>query len=327
MKRIILKVILVIVLAVTVLLWFNRDNEASVYFAPEFKGFDRIDTQKPFFVFIGDTQGTSLLEFWRESNKNKTPHLIAEIARLNPAFVINLGDLVFCATNKSQWKRFDQAHQPLLNKDIPYFPLPGNHEYWCKPEKSFERYFQRFPYLERKKWYSFRFNSVGVILLDSNFSKLSPDEISRQQQWYEKKLTELNKDEEIDYIVVCCHNPPFTNSKVVKADGEVKKRFVKPFLTTAKSVVFLSGHCHSYEKFKQEGRYFIVSGGGGGPRQKLTINKKKRPFDDLYNGPAKRFLHFCQVHIEPEGLTVKVIKLKKNLRFELADVFCVPRPE
>lgn len=326
MKRIIFKVLLVFVLGVAVLLWLNRDKEASVYFAPEFKGFNEVDTGKDSFAFIGDSQGTSILEFWRESNKNKTPRLLAEMARLNPAFVINLGDLVFCGTNKTQWKRFDRAHQPLLNKDIPYFPLPGNHEYWCDKEKSFEEYFKRFPFLERQKWYSFIFKSVGFILLDSNFSKLKDKEKKRQQQWYEKTLAEWNGKKEIEYIIVCCHNPPFTNSRVVEADADVRKFIVKPFLASPKSVAFLSGHCHAYEKFMKEGRYFIVSGGGGGPRQKLTVDKKKRKYNDLYDGPAKRFLHFCQVIIEPGGLTVKVMKLKKDMSFETADVLCMPPP-
>jgi 3',5'-cyclic AMP phosphodiesterase CpdA len=306
----------------------SRTGEDSLYIAPVFAGFDRLDEGNGKFVFIGDTQGTSILEFWRESNKKKTPHLMAKIAQLSPAFVINLGDLVFCGANMKQWRRFDRAHQPLLNENIPYFPLPGNHEYWCNPEKSFERYFQHFPYLDNRKWYSFRFKSIGFILLDSNFSKLTEQEKDRQLGWYHKTLDEMNGSPDIHYVIVCCHNPPYTNSKVVDADEGVREHFVTPFLKKKKAVAFLSGHCHSYEKFIKGDKYFIVSGGGGGPRQKLNVNKKKCDYyPDLYDGPAKRFLHFCQVGIDPDGLTVKVMKLTKELGFEEADAFCIPRPK
>ncbi|NIM16548.1 MAG: hypothetical protein GTO45_31430 [Candidatus Aminicenantes bacterium] len=51
------------------------------------------------------------------------------IASQKPACVINLGDLVFCGTSQKQWKLFDKAHEPILQNKIPYFPVPGNHEY------------------------------------------------------------------------------------------------------------------------------------------------------------------------------------------------------
>jgi hypothetical protein len=122
-------------------------QDSSTTVIKPFYGFAALDPGNNVIIFIGDTQGTSLLEFWREDNKKKTPLLIKEIADRKPAGVINLGDLVFCGTSKKQWKLFDEAHQPLLTNKIPYFCIPGNHEYWCNPKITFENYFSRFPHL------------------------------------------------------------------------------------------------------------------------------------------------------------------------------------
>jgi predicted MPP superfamily phosphohydrolase len=301
-------------------------QDSSTTVINPFCGFDALDPGNNVIIFIGDTQGTSLLEFWREDNKKKTPLLIKEIARRKPAGVINLGDLVFCGTSQKQWKLFDEAHKPLLANKIPYFCLPGNHEYWCNPEKTFENYFSRFPHLDNRKWYSFRFQKIGFLMLDSNFSKLTPEENRRQVDWYDDELSRLSDDPEISYIIVCCHHPPFTNSKVVKPAEKALSCFLEPFLRLRKPAAFFSSHCHSYEKFKKRGKYFIVSGGGGGPRQELETDKKKQRYHDLFAGPPLRFLNFCQVTIEPQRLCIRIVKLTGRGKLEIADEFFIQKP-
>lgn len=309
-----------------ILFFLSISYEKPGYTPPVFCGFDELNESNNKVIFIGDTQGTSFLEFWREDNKEKTPLLIKEIARRNPACVINLGDLVFCGSSQKQWESFDKQHQPLVDNKIPYFPLPGNHEYWCSPKKTFKNYFSRFPHLENRKWYSFQFRNLGFLMLDTNFSKLKQEERDSQLAWYKNELCKFHKDAGIDYIIVCCHNPPYTNSKVVKPSKEVRHDYVGPFLELKKTAAFFSGHCHSYEKFKKGEKYFIVSGGGGGPRQKLNINKKKRLFNDRFEGPSLRFLNFCQLTIKPGMLCFQVIKFTDDGLFELADQFHFPVP-
>lgn len=296
-------------------------QDSSITVIKPFYGFEALDPGNNVIIFIGDTQGTSLLEFWREDNKEKTPLLIKEIARRKPAGVINLGDLVFCGTSKRQWKLFDEAHRPLLANKIPYFCIPGNHEYWCNPKITFENYFSRFPHLDNRKWYFFRFQKIGFLMLDSNFSKLTPEENRCQLDWYYDELFRLNDDPEISYIIVCCHHPPFTNSKVVKPMEKELCCFLGPFLRLKKTTAFFSGHCHSYEKFKKRGKYFIVTGGGGGPGQRLETNDKKRQYNDLFDGPSWRFLNFCQMTIEPNQLCFRIVKLTDEGKFEIADEF------
>jgi predicted MPP superfamily phosphohydrolase len=319
------KISLFYCLGILLLLMVSCQDSSTTVINP-FCGFEALDPGNNVIIFIGDTQGTSLLEFWREDNKKKTPLLIKEIADRKPAGVINLGDLVFCGSSQKQWKLFDEAHKPLLTNKIPYFCLPGNHEYWCSQKKTFENYFSRFPHLDNRKWYSFRFQKIGFLMLDSNFSKLTPEENRRQVDWYYDELFKLNNDPEISYIFVCCHHPPFTNSKVVKPSEKALSCFLEPFLRLRKTAALFSGHCHSYEIFKKRGKYFIVSGGGGGPRQRLESDEKKRRYHDLFAGPPLRFLNFCRMTIEPHRLCIRIVKLTDRGRFEIADEFFIQRP-
>jgi len=136
---------------------------------------------------------------------------------------------------------------------------------------------------------------VAFIMLDSNFSSLSENHVNEQNQWYLGELERYEHDQTISYVIVCCHEAPFTNSRVVAPNKKSKKYFAEPFLKFKKASLFFSGHAHTYEHFQIGGKTFIVSGGGGGPRHKVTTGPKKRRYDDLYFGGELRFMHFCEI--------------------------------
>jgi predicted phosphodiesterase len=55
----------------------------------------------------------------------------------------------------------------------------------------------------------------------------------------------------------------------VHPNPKVKTFYADPFIEYSKASFFFSGHSHSYERFQIDGKFFIVSGGGGGPRHKV----------------------------------------------------------
>ncbi|MGH9760247.1 MAG: metallophosphoesterase family protein, partial [Blastocatellia bacterium] len=204
----------------------------------------------PFFMFVGDTQRTSRWErlIGREQNDAGRQAVLDKIADENPAFLVILGDLVFQGDSPTHWPQFDQFAAPIRQKGIPVFPLLGNHEYFGDHNKAFELFFDRFPHLQRRFWYSIRFGSVAIILLDSNFDEMGRELMDRQDEWYKATLAEYQRDSAITNIIVCCHHAPYTNSTVVSDDALVQQHFVEPFKTTPKAKVFFTGHCHSYER-------------------------------------------------------------------------------
>lgn len=279
----------------------------------------------PFFILVGDTQRTSLLELpiGREQNDSARQLVLDTIGEENPAFLVILGDLVYQGDSKQHWARFDDFAAAIRQKSIPVFPLFGNHEYFGINKKAFDHFFARFLHLNRQLWYDVHFNSVAIIFLNSNFRNMKQDLVNKQNEWYRARLNAYQNDDSIKTVIVCCHHAPFTNSTVVSDNAKVQEYFVEPFKSTPKAKLFFTGHCHSYERFIKGGRQYIVSGGGGGPRHKLLLGNKRR-HQDVYSGGAVREFHFCKIALEQGQLRVQMVKLNEELKsWSVGDEFVI----
>lgn len=293
--------------------------ENEIRKTPFYAGFADIQAAKNCFTIVGDTQRTSDWEFWRERNDRERKLIIDEIAKREPAFVVHLGDLTTRGCSEKHWQEFEDMHKEFRKKKIPYFPILGNHEFYGNDKKALENYFERFPHLDQRRWYSFTWKNVGVLVVDSNFPTLTREQIEGQSQWFLDELEKFEKNAEIDFIIVCCHEPPFTNSRVVGPNKEVKVNFVDPFLRSQRARLFFSGHSHSYERFQMDGKFFIVSGGGGGPRHQVIIDPRKQRYQDLFSGPELRFFHFCEIETGSDTLFFKVLRLESDGSFVTID--------
>jgi len=300
-------------------------QEDEIHKAPSYPGFAGINPMKNDFIIVGDTQSTSHWEFWRERNDRERKLIIDEITKREPAFVIHLGDLTTRGSSKKHWQQFDDFHKEIREKKIPYFPILGNHEFYGNDKKALQNYFGRFSHLSERRWYRFTWKNIALVMVDSNFSTLTGEQIEEQSQWYLSELQRFDKDSGIDDIIVCCHEPPFTNSRTIRPNQEVKFNFADPFLRFHKSRLFISGHSHSYERFQTDGKFFIVSGGGGGPRHRVSIDPMKRPYRDLFPGPELRFFHFCEIENRGDDLVFKPLRLEPDETFTVVDPFVMKR--
>ncbi len=293
--------------------------ENEIRNTPSYAGFADVQPTKNCFIIVGDTQATSHWEFWRERNDRERKSIVDEITRRDPAFVLHLGDLTTRGGSEKHWQEFDDMHKEIRKKKIPYFPILGNHEFYGNDRKALQNYFERFPYLDKRRWYSFTWKKVGFILVESNFSSLTKEQVEEQSKWYLSELERLDKDESVDSIIVCCHEPPFTNSRVVRPNKEVKIYFADPFLRFQKARLFFSGHSHSYERFQIKNKFFIVSGGGGGPRHRVSVDPARSVYQDLFSGPEIRFFHFCEIERRGNALAFRVLRLESDGSFATID--------
>ena len=292
---------------------------------PAYAGFAHINPNKNQFIIVGDTQGTSHWDFWRERTERKRKLTIDEITQREPAFVVHLGDLTTRGSSRKHWEQFDELHKEFRERKIPYFPILGNHEFYGSDEKALDYYFARFPHLERRRWYSFTWKNIAFILVDSNFSRLTMEENEEQRKWYIEELERFEKGEKINDVVVCCHEPPFTNSRVVRPNEKVKAFFADPFLNYTKTSFFFSGHSHSYERFQMEGKLFVVSGGGGGPRHKVFVNPSRRRYTDVFGGTEVRFFHFVCLQVQDNMIVYNVYRLEPDETFTADDLITISK--
>jgi hypothetical protein len=294
-------------------------------------GFERqtASFQSPDLILVGDTQRTG---FWervarREQNDAVREAIMREIAAENPKLVVLLGDLVANGGDEDAWRYFDRFTEPVRQKKIPMWPLLGNHEYNGDHAAMRKAVFSRFPELGEKTWAVVRGEGIAILLLNSNFGNLTADEIREQNDWYLDRLAALGKDPAVQFIIVGAHHPPYTNSAVVSPSSDVDRYLIPPYLTAGKAILFASGHCHSYEHFRHEEKELVVTGGGGGPRQKLKTPLRKRRFKDVYDGPALRPFNFCRVTREGSRLRITTVCPDESLqRFKVYDQFLTSSP-
>jgi Icc-related predicted phosphoesterase len=280
-------------------------------------------------IFMGDPQRTGFGErlLLREQNDAAQQAVMNAVAEEIPAFAVILGDLVSAGGKKNAWNYFDSCTLPLRRNHIPIIAIPGNHDYFGGKKKAMRNFSSHFPLLEGRTWTSACFKSVAFILLNSNFKEMTPAALDSQNSWYTRKLDDFQMDSSIAVIIVGCHHSPFTNSAIVSENKDVQTRFVPAFIHTPKAKLFISGHCHSYERFNEYGKIFVVSGGAGGPRQNLITNQTKRRLD-LFAGPSIRPFHYCKISLGKDQLHVQMIQLDDSLKlWSLGEEFIIPLHE
>ncbi|MBA2745439.1 MAG: metallophosphoesterase [Flavisolibacter sp.] len=262
-------------------------------------------------AFASDTQAPMLVEtLWLRSfnNREATKLLFKDVQKRNPKQFFLLGDVVNLGYSQKQWKPVDVYLNDLRKNDIPVYAILGNHEVMGQPKKGTMEFQKRFPDHERTG-YSVKCDDVAVVLLNSNFGQMTPDERKHQEAWLRQTLDELDADANVQFVITCCHHSPYTNSRIVKPSLAVQHDFVPAFLSSKKSQLFLSGHAHAFEHFIVGSKDFLVIGGGGGLKQPLR--KGLGSLADL-SEDYKPMFHYLTLYIAGDHLKITSWHLKKD---------------
>jgi len=266
------------------------------------------------FAVIGDTQDTMSWERWllfRESNPAERASLFSLLAARRPEFLVHLGDLTCDGGSEARWRDFDRLAEGLRREDVPVLPVMGNHDYWLSRARADRQLHARFPLLRPRPWYTRVYGRLALVVLDTNARVLSPSEWQEQQAWYRTTLAACDENPAIAGVLVFAHHPPYTNSTVTRDDVAVQRAFVPALAGSRKTLAMISGHTHAYEHFQEQGKHFIVAGGGGGPRVRLREGARRRHLDH-FEGPAPRPFHCLWMIPGPVGLEVEVRGFEKG---------------
>ena len=274
-------------------------------------------------VFASDTQAPLWFEtIIRKTHNNRTAtkKIFDDVARRRPAALYILGDVVSLGYSNKQWKPIDGYLDTLRQEGVKVHAALGNHEVMYCAKSGQQTFQQRFPD-HVKTGYVSTFDSVAVVLLNSNFKNLSDAADATQRSWYQRTLDSLDADPAVLLIISGCHHSPYSNSKVVGSSKAVQEKFVPPFLSSKKSRLFLSGHSHNYEHFRQQEKDFLVIGGGGGIQQPLREGKNALP--DLSAG-YKPMFHYMSICRYGQTLQLTSVLLKADFSgFEEGDKLVV----
>ncbi|MEO0472467.1 MAG: metallophosphoesterase [Bacteroidota bacterium] len=233
------------------------------------------------FVILGDSQFHSPEEF---------NEIVEEVALMNPSLVIQVGDLIHGRTEDAgelaaQWHRFKGQLSPLMNHEIAYFPVPGNHDVEVRNGDN-------TPMVEayQKEWgkdlyYSFDYKNAHFTVLNS----IDPEgyQISEQQlAWLEK---DLEAAKEQDHRLVFCHHPmyEFDNFDVIHT-----------ILLKHQVTAVFYGHRHHFESMVRDGIPYVMTNATG---RGIRIEE------------AGSFQHFLHATVRDDDFSFCIVKEKSVL--------------
>jgi len=202
----------------------------------------------------------------------------------------------------------DKFIDTCRKNNIAVHGLLGNHDLMWSRRKGEINFQHRFPDNVDIGYVSIT-DSIAVVMLNSNFKKLSAIEIDKQEHWYTSTLDKLNSNSSVKTIIVSCHHSPYSNSLIVGSSARVQRYFLPAFMQTAKCTLFITGHAHAFEHFKYSGKNFLVIGGGGGLHQPLDTSARRLP-DVAFD--YKPMFHYLSIQRKGDELLLTSHFLKSD---------------
>jgi hypothetical protein len=133
--------------------------------------------------------------------------------------------------------------------------------------------------------------------------------VAAQDRWLAERLAALDADATARWVVLVGHHPAMTNAVVHAPDEFAVAHAFRPMLGSKKARAYVAAHVHAYERFRMEGRWVVVSGGGGAPRVDIDAGRRA---PDLYAGGRTRPFHYLRLTVEPERCAVEAVMLDEQ---------------
>jgi 3',5'-cyclic AMP phosphodiesterase CpdA len=214
--------------------------------------------------------------------------VVRSIGDSGPALVFHVGDLVSSGTDYALWQTEFFAPARELMMTTPVVPVLGNHEYAGTGPRWFFYFFDQ-PFDEG--WWALTYGNIRFLGLDTNVAYTAG---SPQRTWLMQELTSSTYAD-ATWHVVLFHHPAFTCT-ATHSDTDAVRDYLVPLLEQYGVDLVFQGHSHLYERYENNGIYYIVTGGGGAPLYSLA--------PDLVP-PIRQFglsaYHHCTVDVDPAG--------------------------
>jgi hypothetical protein len=244
--------------------------------------------------------------------------LVARIAEERPDALLLSGDVPYSGDVANDYVVFQQESAPWRAAGLKVFPAMGNHE--LHGGRSLENWWDAFPELKGRRWYSVQFGESYVLTVDSNLD-LVPG--SRQAQWLAQQLDALPR--ETRYVFVSLHHPPLADpipgnpSHSGRPNEEALARQLEAAAAKIKAkIVVIAGHVHTYERFERGGVIYLVSGGGGAAQHEV-----ERIPADLFQNKIFPNYHYVKFVSHNGELKATMYRLNDKGGYDALDSFAV----
>ena len=251
-------------------------------------------------ITYGDQRFTDPIDT-RKTNPRVRQWLVNQIAAEHPAALIMNGDVPLSGDVSNDYAVFHTETKAWRGMRLRVFPVLGNHEWHGDPQQALDNWWNAFPELRNRRWYSAQLGSrLYLLALDSDASLLPG---SDQARWIEKQVDELPSS--IDFVLVSLHHPPVADvQQHIEVDhnprpNEIALRDYLSKAAQASHATFLvsAGHIHNYERNVVDNVTYLVSGGGGAPPYFV-----ERGQDDRYQSILFPNYHYVRLTLETDRL-------------------------
>jgi predicted MPP superfamily phosphohydrolase len=136
-------------------------------------------------IFVSDTQAPLFAEtiiHKTPSNQRATKMIFDDILSKRPQYVFLLGDVVAAGSKPKRWSGVDRFLDSVRHNKGNVWACLGNHEYIYTAKAGVNAFQKRFPEHSKTGYYVIK-DSVAVVLLNSNFTKLTAEEQNKPKQF------------------------------------------------------------------------------------------------------------------------------------------------
>jgi 3',5'-cyclic AMP phosphodiesterase CpdA len=200
--------------------------------------------------------------------------------------MIHTGDVAYEGGSEQQIEDTVFAVYKDLFKNIPFFPVAGNHD-----EKTADGQPLRdaFELPNNERWFSFDYGQVHFAAIDTEA------DYDTQIRWLQQDLA----DSKAPWKIVYSHHPPYSSGAEHGSDTALRSKLA-PVLEATGVQLMLSGHDHDYERMlPQNGTTYVVTGGGG----RGTYNVGASDFTAF----SDACIHYVLLDVTSTELTVHAI--------------------
>ena len=252
--------------------------------------------------------------------------LVQKIADEHPSALLMNGDVPYSGDVVNDYEVYKTETKIWRDEHLHVYPALGNHEFHGDPQQALEHWWDAFPELRNRRWYSVELgDSIYTIALDSDTHLTKGSE---QLNWLNEQLMNLPKTTR--FVVISLHHPPVAdfqtriNVSHNPRPNEIALRdYLEALAPRIKARIIVSaGHIHNYERFAQGGVTFLVAGGGAAS----PVEVERAP-DDLYQDNTFPNYHYVEFSLKGKMLEGRMFRLADpqadTATWELKDSFSI----
>lgn len=231
--------------------------------------------------------------------------LVQKIADENPDAILVSGDLPYTGSDANDYLVFREETKVWRDRHIHFYPALGNHELKGGEQAGLANWWNSFPELNGRRWYSVAYRNVYFICLDTDAPLTNGSE---QRTWFDQQIAHLPP--ETQFVFVVQHHPPIADLPMDPGhtpqanEVEFAHHLEEQAASLPLRIIVVAGHIHNYERFSEHGVDYLISGGGGAKPHPVP-----RGPQDFYRDALFPNYHYVKFAFDGRMIAASMVRL------------------